>query len=243
MPTPTDLVTDLPADFEVFGQAVDTQMKTNADAATQKATLTTKGDIYAASGTSTPARVAVGTNGQVLVADSTAATGVAWATPASGGAYTTLASGSLPAGTLTLSSISSAYVDLKLVILASRTGSDGDFYRMRYNNDTGSNYTGSAAYGVNPNNMVNAQMNIFGIGQDNATANGLVIVDIPNYTNTSIWKTARAFATVNNQNTPTQVGFAYNTLFWNGTAAIDRIDVFPFSGTFATGTYILYGVK
>jgi hypothetical protein len=32
MPTPTDLVTDLPADFEVFGQAVDTQL----------ATLTTK---------------------------------------------------------------------------------------------------------------------------------------------------------------------------------------------------------
>ena len=26
MPTSTDLVTDLPADFEVFGQAVDTSM-------------------------------------------------------------------------------------------------------------------------------------------------------------------------------------------------------------------------
>jgi hypothetical protein len=87
MPTNTDLVYQLPADFEVFGQAVDTQMKTNADAATQKATLTTKGDLYAASAASTPARVAVGTNGQVLTADSTAATGVAWATPAGGSTY------------------------------------------------------------------------------------------------------------------------------------------------------------
>jgi len=85
MPTPTDLVTDLPADFEVFGQAVDTQMKTNADAATQKATLTTKGDIYAATAASTPARLAIGTNGQVLTADSTAATGMKWETPAAGG--------------------------------------------------------------------------------------------------------------------------------------------------------------
>jgi hypothetical protein len=42
--------------------------------------LTTKGDLYGYS--TTNARVAVGTNGQVLTADSTAATGVAWAAPA-----------------------------------------------------------------------------------------------------------------------------------------------------------------
>jgi len=85
LPTSSDLVTDLPADFDVALQGVDTQMKTNADAATQKATLTTKGDIYAATGTSTPARLSVGTNGQILVADSTASTGLKWETPAGGG--------------------------------------------------------------------------------------------------------------------------------------------------------------
>jgi hypothetical protein len=41
MPTPTDLVTDLPADFEVFGQAVDTQL----------ATLTTKIEFNNQTGT------------------------------------------------------------------------------------------------------------------------------------------------------------------------------------------------
>jgi len=103
MPTPTDLVTDLPADFEVFGQAVDTQMKTNADAATQKATLTTKGDIYAATGTSTPARLAVGANDLVLTADSSTATGLKWAA-AGGGALkqevftSSNASWTIPAG-------------------------------------------------------------------------------------------------------------------------------------------------
>ena len=45
--------------------------------------LTTKGDLYGFS--TTNARVAVGTNGQYLAADSTAATGVAWVTPAAGG--------------------------------------------------------------------------------------------------------------------------------------------------------------
>ena len=84
MPTATDLVTDLPADFAAFGQPVDTQMKTNADAATQKATLTTKGDIYAATAASTPARLAVGSDGMTIVADSTAATGLKWAAASSG---------------------------------------------------------------------------------------------------------------------------------------------------------------
>ena len=115
MPTSTDLVTDLPADFEVFGQAVDTQMKTNADAATQKATLTTKGDIYAASAGSTPARLAVGANDTVLTADSTTATGLKWATVAGGG-MTLLSTTTLSGNTTTISSISQSYVNLMIEI-------------------------------------------------------------------------------------------------------------------------------
>jgi hypothetical protein len=42
-----------------------------------------KGDLIAATAADTPARLAVGTNGQVLTADSTASTGLAWATPTS----------------------------------------------------------------------------------------------------------------------------------------------------------------
>ena len=46
--------------------------------------VTAKGDLLAASASGTVARVAVGTDGQSLVADSTVATGVKWATPAAG---------------------------------------------------------------------------------------------------------------------------------------------------------------
>lgn len=46
-------------------------------------TATTKGDIYAATASATITRRAVGTNGQVLTADSTDDTGLSWASPSS----------------------------------------------------------------------------------------------------------------------------------------------------------------
>jgi len=85
LPTPTDLVTDLPADFDVALQGVDTQMLTNANAAIAKTIVDAKGDIIAATAADAVSRLAVGANNTVLTADSTTATGLKWAAAAAGG--------------------------------------------------------------------------------------------------------------------------------------------------------------
>jgi hypothetical protein len=54
-----------------------------ANGAIAKSIVDAKGDLIAATASDTVSRVAVGTNGQVLTADSAEATGVKWATPAS----------------------------------------------------------------------------------------------------------------------------------------------------------------
>ena len=64
--------------------------------------LTTKGDVWGYS--TTNARVGVGTNGQVLTADSTAATGVKWAAAAGGGKVLQVIQGSISTATSTASS-------------------------------------------------------------------------------------------------------------------------------------------
>ena len=123
MPTTTDLVTDLPADFAAFGQPVDTSLKAlNPE--------TTLGDIsYRSSTANTKTRLGIGSTGQVL----TVAAGVpAWATAAGGGkvlqvvmgSTTTTASNSTttPAATNLTATITPSATTSKVLVLVAQNG-------------------------------------------------------------------------------------------------------------------------
>ena len=154
-----------------------------------------------------------------------------------GSTYTPIATTTLGSAqaTVTFSSIASTYTDLIIVFSGAPTAND--FFSIRFNNDSGSNYsltdlygTGSAAYSSRQTNQTKISRNEC-VGQSNA------IIQINNYSNTTTYKT-----TLSRSNSATDAAFAVVGL-WRSTAAINRVDLIHDGSTFAAGnTFTLYGL-
>ncbi len=269
IPQSTDLVKDGATAIAALGQDIDTALvdlkggtsgqvlakASNTDLdfswvaqddsnAIQNAIVDAKGDLIGATAADTPARLAVGTNGQVLTADSTAATGLAWAT-ASGG-MTSLASGSLSGASVTLSSISGSYNNLVLVLrdfyassnfsLYITVNSVADYTFVQHSTNT------TSGAGSNTNTEVgqivfvtsNAQM----LNSDN---NNFATINFSDYANTVSRKCIQSDSGYLTSTSVKQT--AQNFGHANMSAAINSITIAPSAGTFSGGTYILYGVK
>jgi len=239
MPTSTDLVTDLPADFEVFGQAVDTQMKTNADAAIAKSIVTTKGDLIAATGASTPARLAVGTNGQFLSADSTAATGLAWVAGGGSTSFTLLNAGGTAltgATTVTVSGISSQQ-SLWVYVSGASSANANAYIGVRINTDTGMNYyytgfrNGISTSGFSVVDQNNDNILLFQNAGALTTGSASILIDGTKGSGVKVFDVKGAGET-----------FGYNTKgYWSGTASVTSISIISSTGNLDNGTVYVYG--
>jgi len=161
-PAPTDLVTDLPADFEIFADAVDADLAgllggttgqvlkktSNLDHAFAFGTdpttdvVTTAGDLIYGTGADAVTRLGIGTAGQVLAVNS-GATAPEWIA-APGGYSPNLVLINTGGTTLTgsstsitgLSGYSTYLVDLNAVGSTNATCE----FKLRINNDTANNY-------------------------------------------------------------------------------------------------------
>lgn len=206
-----------------------------------------KGDLVAGTGADAFARLAVGTNGQVLTADSAETTGLKWAAAAGGGAFTLINTGgsSLTGASVTVSSIPTTYTDLYVIVRDYSTNTDNDGLLVRINSDTGTNYaqrddfTTGAALSWN-----SARWNV-SEGNDNSTADGLTVVYFYDYANTATYKMANYY-TVSTDGTNTS-NYRYRAgagLYKVTNTAITSLTFLPEAlGTFSSGTVFVYGVK
>ena len=207
-----------------------------------------KGDLITATAADTPARLAVGTNGQLLSADSTAATGLAWtAAPSSGGmTLITTTTFNNTAATYTYSSLGS-YKHL-LIVGQGLQGSDGvvDSIGFQVNSDTGSNYyTGFIQNNAGTVSGTNQTAGNFllrwALAADGATSASFAATSL------WIWDYAGSGYKQNTAIIATGSGssrFVTSNGNWNNTAAITSLTFFTTSGNnFKAGIFKLYGVS
>ena len=228
-----------------FVDGVTSAIQTQLDAKTAKATLTTKGDVYAATAASTPARLGVGANDTVLTADSAEATGLKWATPSSGG-MTLISTTSLTGSSVTLSSIPQTYNNLQLIIRNHRPASDA-YIRARFNSVTTSTYyyLDFASYGAynSLSGYEDSYLNLCGAyTTDNSTNSNMYVMNLYDYTNTVAYKMGDSRFYKEGTN-GTDLNSGFGALLFANNEAISSIVLSNSTGDFTSGTALLYGVK
>jgi hypothetical protein len=159
-PDNTALVKDGASAIRTLGSSIDTTLKAQIDAQIPDSLLTTKGDIIAATGASTPVRLGVGSNNSVLTADSTTATGIKWASPPPAGGLTLINTTSIGSAvsSVTVSSVfSTTYENYKIIVTSTDASITDQGIVVKFNNISGTTYHRTLVYVSNATGTVTGQ--------------------------------------------------------------------------------------
>jgi hypothetical protein len=142
---------------------------------------------------------------------------------------------------VTFSSIAGTYTDLKMVISCKYTTS-GQYTRVRFNGDTGGNYSITTIYGdgstVASTRESGGAIGINGFYTTDTSNFIAGLMDVMNYSNSTTFKTVLQRGTDAAARVNATVGL------WRNTAAITSIGLDTPSGNYAIGsTFTLYGIK
>lgn len=154
--------------------------------------------------------------------------------------YTPIATTTLgsAASSYTFSSISGTYTDL--VLVAAGYQSIDDNVLMRFNSDTGSNYSSTTIFGSGSaaSSFRSTSATSMQLGGLFTSDGGNAIYQIMNYSNSTTYKSVLARANAAGSGTQARVGL------WRSTAAITSVTLLTGSGNFQTGsTFTLFGIK
>jgi hypothetical protein len=217
-----------------------------ADAAVAKSTVDAKGDLLAGTADNTIARLAVGTNGHVLTADSVETTGMKWAAIPPGGGWTLLDSGNLTGTATTVNITTTGYK--QLIVFNKDVVCTADWYwQMRVNGDTGSNYGFINSYQTSSTavtTVANSQeQSIFSNQPVEATdTNAFAQWTISDPANSNTVKLIQGVFCSKEFNNNFRATATTSGQWFASPAAITSLTFAP-SSTYSSGTYEIYGVK
>lgn len=148
------------------------------------------------------------------------------------------------ASSISFSSISSAYTDLKIILVASNTTNNFNI-RFRFNSDTGSNYDSLILYGYNTTagagneNAMTENIANYSQGMPVTPNYGLYTFDVMSYAG-STFKTTINTAS---EDLSSQGEVSRIVNMWENTSAINAISIRVTGGNFTVGTTAtLYGI-
>lgn len=153
---------------------------------------------------------------------------------------------STSASTITFNSIPATYTDLRLIVVAKATF-DTDGIRLRFNNNTGTNYSWTnlrANGGTVASSAATNQNSLAFLGQ----TGGGISNTVPSFGSADIFNyAADIFKTVlieDNTNRGASGDLSRFVGLYRSTTALSRIDLFEVSGDLPSGvTATLYGIK
>ena len=214
----------------------------------QPTLLTTKGDIIAATSASNPARLAVGSNDQVLTVDSSTSTGLKWAAVAAGANWSLLNTGGTAlSGTTTTVSGISGKDKLMILVLGASTTSNQDTINIRFNTDTGNNYaqvgsefafasTYNATNFTTSSGLTNSSAYIGRMSnQSNSGVDGFLLVTGCNSSGLKVYNFHGMASDATGSAQRSYTGGGY----YNSASTISSVSIA--SGTFDAGTVYIYG--
>lgn len=241
-PDDTALVKDGAAAIRSLGTAIDTTVFNNANAAIPKTLIDAKGDLIVGSAADTAARLAAGTNGYYLSANSSATNGLEWVAPPSSGGMTLLSTTSLSGSTTTISGISGSYTDLVIYVTDYDVSVDGPTSAyLRLNGGTGNDYSQAATVAGTTTPSLTDKFTLCGSIHP-TSLNGLFWIQIPLYSNTDTFKICQMYSIAQDNTVAPRLAMHNNFGAFNDTSAISSITIYPSTGN-ATGTAYIYGVK
>ena len=209
--------------------------------AISKGQFTAKGSLLSASAASTPAVLAVGSNDQVLTADSSTSTGLKWAAPSSGG-MTLLSTTTLSGASTTISGISGSYNSLFAIISGITCAANGNI-RIAPNGSTNITTTQVSAIGNTNDARTDTYMFLTTPGQSilSSDSNNSWALLIENYASTSRYKPIQTFGGYLDSSSTKRALIRFGYITTN--SAITSLVFDNDSGNLSTGTVLLYGVK